>query len=150
MSRPAKVLATRLAGTDHAVHTIEGGGQDIYRRTPCATCPWRLDAVGEFPAEAFRHSANTGMRGVDDDAALAEAMHTFACHDSGAAKPAICAGYILRGEEAIGWRIAVSLGKFDPAQVRTDVALFDSYYDMAVANGVPPDDPALKGCKPWR
>ena len=30
-------------------------------------------------------------------------------------------------------------------EVRSDVPLFDSYRAMAIANGVPPDDPALEG-----
>ena len=74
--------------------------------------------------------------------------HTFGCHQSGLGKPQTCAGYILRGDDAISWRIAVAMGQFDPKQVHSDVDLFGSYYEMAVANGVPPDDPALEGCKP--
>jgi hypothetical protein len=144
----AKITKRRLAGQDHAVITVEGGGHR-YRREPCATCPWRLDAVGEFPAEAFRHSAVTGTDGAKLLAVgLDEATHTFACHSSGSDKPATCAGYVLNGHDAIGWRIALVQGWFDPKQVSSDVPLFESYFDMAVANGVPPDDPALDGCKP--
>ena len=142
----ARVTNRRLAGTDHAVITVEGGGS-IYRREPCPTCPWRLDAVGEFPAEAFLHSANTG---ADGQFFSADAMHTFGCHQSGADKPATCAGYILGGEDAIGWRLAASFGKFDPARVRSKVPLFGSYFEMATANGVPVDHPAMIACKPWR
>ena len=146
----ARTTNKRLAGARHAVLTVEGSGSH-YRREPCQRCPWRKDATGEFPSEAFRHSANTGADGAKIlDVGFDEATHTFGCHDSGPNKPATCAGYILRGNDAIGWRIAVALGKFDPTRVRSTSPLFDSYFDMAVANGVAPDDPALDGCRPWK
>ncbi len=146
----ARTTKRRLAGSDHAVLTVEGGGHR-YRREVCPTCPWRLDAIGEFPAEAFRHSANTGTDGAKLlTVGIDEASRTFGCHASGADKPAMCAGYILRGSDGIGWRLANAMGKFDPKLVRETVPLFDSYFEMAVANGVPPDDPALDGCRPWQ
>lgn len=145
-----EIINRRLAGDNHAVITVTGGGHR-YRREVCPTCPWRIDAVGEFPADAFRHSANTGTDGAKVSiTSVDDASHTFGCHASGAGKPATCAGYILSGSDGIGWRIAVVLGKFDPGQVRATAPLFDSYYEMAVANGVPPDDPALNACRPWR
>lgn len=145
-----KTIARRSAGNEHAVITVVGGGHG-YRRSPCEKCPWRVDAIGEFPAEAFRHSANTGTDGAKLLAiGIDEATHTFGCHQSGARKPATCAGYILRGSDGIGWRIAVILGKFDPRRVRETVPLFDSYFEMAVANGVSENDPALDGCRPWQ
>nr|WP_245598012.1 DUF6283 family protein [Ottowia thiooxydans] len=61
-----------------------------YRRQPCCNCPWRLDAVGEFPAEAFKQSAHTAY----DLSVLA-----FACHQSGSSRPAACAGFLLRGAD---------------------------------------------------
>lgn len=136
----------RLADENHAVITVKGG-DGKYRRSPCPTCPWRKDAVGEFPAEAFRLSAATATDGSMILEVGDEAFHTFGCHHSGAGKPATCAGYVLNGDDAIGWRVAHSKGKFDPSKVHSDVPFFESYYDMAVANGVPPDDPALRGCK---
>lgn len=147
---PGRVTAQRLAGADHAVLTVEGGGHR-YRRQPCDTCPWRLDAVGVFPAEAFRHSANTDTDGsMILNVGVDEASHIFGCHASGSRKPATCAGFILRGNGAIGWRLAVLAGKFNRSRVSDGgVALFDSYFDMAVANGVPADDPVLDGCRPW-
>lgn len=145
--RRGKVKARRLADENHAVLTVTGG-DGKYRRSPCPTCPWRKDAVGEFPAEAFRLSANTAIDGSRVRQVEGDFTNTFGCHHSGTAKPVTCAGYVLRGDDAVGWRIARSKGKFDPSKVRSDVPLFDSYYEMAVANGVPPDDPALRGCKP--
>lgn len=108
--------------------------------------------MGKFPAEAFKHSANTGADGTKIlEVGFEEAMHTFGCHQSGPEKPATCAGYILRGSDGIGWRLAVVTGKFDPKRVRQGaLPLFDSYFDMAVANGVPAADPALDSCRPWR
>jgi hypothetical protein len=142
-----RIIRTRPAGRHHQVLSIEGGGHS-YRREPCATCPWRKDAVGEFPAEAFLHSADTGTDGAHFNS---DAMHTFACHESGSERPATCAGYILRGADAISWRIARAFGKFDPSKVLHDtgVALFDNYYDMAVANGVSSDNPKILKCKPY-
>ena len=71
------VLETRPAGEDHQVVSVQGA-QKSYRKQPCSDCPWRVDAVGEFPAEAFRHSARTAYD-------LSE--HVFACHESGVEKP---------------------------------------------------------------
>ena len=91
-SKPHKVVAVRPAGLnaygeDHQVLTVTGG-TGKYRRKPCANCPWRTDAVGEFPAEAFRHSANT---------AYDMSLHKFGCHSAKKTDPATCAGFLLRG-----------------------------------------------------
>lgn len=153
--RETKILAHRLAGDDHAVLTFVGGTQG-YRREPCATCPWRVDAIGEFPAEAFRHSAGCGidvsLLPWQTDPLTAAAMmesadHIFACHSSGAEKPATCAGYILKGDQALGWRIAAAKGSFDPKQVSDGGHLLHSNYrEMAEANGVDENDPVLIAC----
>src|SRR5690554_4965211 len=94
MSKKTQVLAIRPASDAHQVVTVSdtgAGSSRRYRRKPCATCPWRTtDAVGEFPAEAFKHSAST---------AYDMAQNTFACHDSGTEKPALCADFLLRGAE---------------------------------------------------
>lgn len=135
-----KVTQTRMAGTDHAVITLEGGTTGAYRREPCRGCPWRVDNTGLFPAEAFRHSAPT---------AYDAAFHTFACHESGSKSPATCAGFLLRNSaNNIGVRLAVSGGRIDPSQV-TDGGheLHESYRAMAIANGVPADDPAIEPCR---
>lgn len=71
-----KIIGRRAAGKEHQVMTVEGNN-GIYRRRPCADCPWRKDAVGEFPAEAFGHSAGT---------AYDMSEHSFGCHQSGADK----------------------------------------------------------------
>lgn len=132
----------RPAGVGHQVVTVATTGRKgnkIYRKSPCATCPWRTDAVGVFPPEAFRHSAPT---------AYDMAQETFACHSSGIAKPAICAGFLLKGaEHNMAVRIAYMGNKIQDDLSDKDINLFDSYRDMAVANGVDPDDPVLKNCR---
>lgn len=113
------------------------GGTDGYRKKPCPECPWRKDAeVGRFPPEAFRQSANTSYD---------MAGRMFACHMSGAEKPATCAGFLLRNaDHNMGARLAMMSGRIDPTQITDDgVDLYESYRAMAVANGVDPDDPVL-------
>lgn len=138
--RRPRVTAVRAAGAAHQVVTIEGGRGDLYRTRPCQRCPWRRDAVGEFPAEAFRHSAST---------AYDAAMNSFACHDSGTCKPATCAGFLLRNSaNNIGVRLKVMQGQLDLGRVSDGGhELFSSYREMAVANGVDPQDPVLAPCR---
>jgi hypothetical protein len=125
-------------GQDHQVVTVTGG-QGTYRREPCPTCPWRVDAVGEFPGEAFRHSANT---------AYDMACETFACHESGSAKPAVCAGFLLRGAfHNMAVRLGFSSGRFKNDFSDGGHELHADYRAMAVANGVDPDDPVLAPCR---
>lgn len=134
----ARVVGLRMAGPDHAVVTIKGGNAG-YRREPCGGCPWRVDQVGTFPAEAFRHSANT---------AYDMAQHAFSCHESGKEKPATCAGFLLRGA-AHNLLARMRWGRGDWAEGVSDGGheLFQSYRAMAEANGVPADDPALALCR---
>jgi hypothetical protein len=147
MEKKTRLIGAKRAGQNHQVMLVESNSR-AYRRAPCDTCPWRKDAAGEFPAEAFRLSASTGTDGAFFSPSV---LRSFACHSSGIKTPATCAGYILRGYEAIGWRIALITGMFDPAKVSSQgLDLFGSYFEMAVANGVSPDDPVLAGCKPWR
>lgn len=133
-----RVTEIRPAGPDHQVVSVEGG-RPLYRREPCATCPWRVDAVGEFPAEAFRHSAST---------AYDMAQRAFSCHESGTAKPALCAGFLLRGAEH---NLTVRMHRMAGA-VKNDVSdgghqLHASYRAMAVANGVGEDEAVLQPCR---
>lgn len=136
----AKILRTRQAGEEHQVLTVastkENAGDHCKR--PCADCPWRKDAVGVFPAEAFRHSAAT---------AYDMATHTFACHSAGKDQPRMCAGFLLRGAaHNLAVRLQLLRG------IRLEVSdggheLHASYAEMAVANGVDPNDPILAPCR---
>jgi hypothetical protein len=139
MSRSAPELTrTRPAGPDHQVVTSEGG-KGSYRRRPCDKCPWRVDAVGEFPAEAFRHSAET---------AYDMSSHTFACHDSGTSNPAMCAGFLLRGAaHNLAVRLKMVRGDSFSDVVDGGHELHENYRAMAIANGVAPDDPVLGACR---
>lgn len=135
-----QAVVTRIRGADanNQVVTVEGG-KGSYRRQPCAKCPWRLDAKGEFPSEAFRHSAGT---------AYDMAQHTFGCHEAGAKRPATCAGFLLRGA---GHNLAVRLG-FMTGRFKGDVVdgghqLYENYRAMAIANGVAADDASLTLCR---
>ena len=135
----ARITQTRPADENNQVLTIEGGNGS-YRRQPCPGCPWKVENAGSFPAEAFRHSAHT---------AHDMARHTFGCHESGAAKPATCAGFLLRNaDHNMGVRLATIRGDYKHDCSDGGHELFDSYRDMAIANGVPPDDPALQQCRP--
>ncbi|WP_175787502.1 DUF6283 family protein [Burkholderia anthina] len=133
-----RTTRVRPAGTDHQVITVEGG-KGLHRREPCPKCPWRVDAVGEFPAEAFKHSAST---------AYDMATHTFACHDSGAKKPALCAGFVLRGAaHNMAMRLKAIRGESFGDVTDGGHELFDNYRAMAIANGVDPDDEVLAPCR---
>lgn len=133
-----RITDVRGAGSDHQVVTVEGGSGG-YRRKPCSDCPWRLDAVGEFPPEAFRHSANT---------AHDMSTHEFACHQSGVSRPATCAGFLLRGADH---NLSVRMKRIT-GHLLDDVqdgghALHENYRAMAIANGVDPSDSALLSCR---
>jgi hypothetical protein len=138
MPNKPEIIETRAAGDDHQVVTVKGGRKSC-RRKPCPNCPWRKDAVGEFPPEAFRHSARTSYD---------QATSVFACHDSGVEKSAKCAGFLLRGADH---NLAVRLGYIRgeiPKVEDGGFELFDSYREMAIANGVDSDDPVLLLCRP--
>jgi hypothetical protein len=73
--------------------------------------------------------------------------HNFSCHMSGSEKPTTCAGFLLRGaDHNLSVRMKRMRGVIDD-DVHSDVPLFDDYVDMAVANGVALDDPALVKCR---
>lgn len=135
----ARIVAIRPADENNQVVTTVGGSGG-YRKTPCGGCPWRTDQTGQFPAEAFRHSAGT---------AYDMAQTTFGCHESGSKKPATCAGFLLRGaDHNFKVRIGYAAGRFKNDVSDGGHELHDSYRAMAAANGVPPDDPAIEKCRP--
>jgi hypothetical protein len=134
----SKVRDVRPADAFHVVAVVEGE-RPVYRREPCEICPWRVDATGQFPAEAFRMSASTAYDGSPE---------SFGCHESGLKKPAICAGFLCNGAThnmQVRWLGAMG-------DIGDDVSdgghnLFEDYRAMAIANGVDPDDPALSPCR---
>lgn len=138
VKKKPEITETRMAGKDHAVHTVIGGKGD-YQRQACAECPWRKSNTGSFPAEAFKHSANT----AED-----MATHTFACHMKGSDRPSTCAGFLLVGaNDNLTVRLKRAGG--DMCDVRGNIEeLHESYKAMAIANGVDKDDPAIAKCMP--
>jgi len=140
MTRRTTIKGTKIASDEYGVTSIEtsGGRKHVARKTPCEQCPWREDVpTGVFPAEAYRHSAHT---------AYDAAMSTFACHMAGAQHPATCAGFLLRhGAHNLSVRIALSGERIDLDKISDGgFPIYETYRDMAVANGVDPDDPVLK------
>jgi hypothetical protein len=77
------------------------------------------------------------------------AQTTFGCHESGSKKPATCAGFLLRGaDHNLSVRLGYSTGRYKNDITDGGHELHESYRDMAVANGVPENDPAIKLCRP--
>lgn len=143
-----EVILTRPAGDDHQVVTFSVEGRSRKKqKKPCKNCPWRKDRVGKFPAEAFRHSAATGYD-IPETVLLSERPSTFACHQTGLEAPSTCAGFLLA--ESSRHNLALRMSNEDPTAGVEDGGhdLFGNYYDMAVANGVPTDDPRITPC--WR
>jgi hypothetical protein len=135
----AEVLRVRSADEANQVVTVTGG-RGIYRRSPCSGCPWRVDQAGSFPAEAFRHSAET---------AYDMSVHMFACHEAGRDDPMTCAGFLLRGaDHNMAVRTRSAAGAIDLDAVHDGGhELHDGYTAMAVANGCDPDEDVLRRCR---
>lgn len=134
-----KITHIRPAGPFDQVVTVEGGS-GAFRTTPCPGCPWLKANDGSFPAQAFVHSAST---------AYDMAERRFGCHESGARKPATCAGFLLRGaEHNLAVRLDLIRGRIQTEHLSDGgKPLHDSYKAMACANGVPADHPALVHCR---
>jgi hypothetical protein len=60
-----------------------------------------------------------------------------------------CAGFLLRGaQHNMAVRMACSVGQIDLSQVSDGGhELHDDYRAMAIANGLDPADPRLRGCR---
>lgn len=131
----AEVVAVHVGADGWGVTTLRSPAGH-YQKEPCARCPWLIDSpVGAFPPEVFRHSART---------AYDLATHTFGCHASPHDAPRTCAGFLLRGA---AHNLTVRMYGPGVEDVSSDRPLYDSYRDMAVANGVAREDPALLRCR---
>lgn len=114
---------------------VVDGECDGYRRTPCESCPWKLENVGRFSVDAFRQAASIARE---------MAVATLACHEIGSKKPIFCAGFLLRSESNLTVRRSLEIETIDLSQVSDDgVVLFLTYAEMSIANGVPFGDPVL-------
>jgi hypothetical protein len=107
-----------------------------HAKSPCAECPWRLDVpIGQFPPERFETLAAT---------AYDLAGTVFACHMSKEGAEFACAGFILQSS---AHNMACRLARMPFDDVRSDHPLFETYRDMAIANGVDEDHPSLDMCR---
>ena len=104
-----------------------------HAKIPCAECPWRTDVpVGKFLPERYVALAST---------AYDMAGTVFACHMSKDGGAFACAGFILQSS-AYNFRCRAP---FD--DVRSPYPLFETYRELAIANGVDEDEPALRNCR---
>jgi hypothetical protein len=110
---------------------------------PCQECPWRRDvATGRFDEDRFRSMARTAR---DMDRRL------FQCHRTDEGRPLVCAGFLERGaEHNLAVRLAYARGDLNRKDRSGSLPLYADYREMAVANGVAPDDPALSECRTGR
>ena len=147
LSSSGKIIRARSADANHRVLSVEQPTDTppAFRRRPCQptadqpACPWRLDArTGEYPAQAYRLSAPTTYN---------MATRTFGCHQSTVQHPQTCAGFLLCGAgDNLTVRMWAARGT-DLSQITSDIPLYASYRDMAIANGVDPNDSALAPCR---
>lgn len=141
-NRKREAIITKITPVDaeHQVVTTQTIGEKKHMRKPCADCPWKKSSAGVFPAEAFRVSAHT---------AYDMASNSFGCHSAGSKTPKTCAGFLLRGaEHSLSVRMMAMKGEYDFNDISDDGhELYDSYRDMAIDNGVDPDDPVLAPCR---
>lgn len=137
MSDRSRILRRQSAGKNHEVVSVKSDRRVCSR--PCAQCPWRTDVpTGVFPAEAFRISANT----AED-----MSVHTFGCHMTTTDRSSTCAGFLISGADH---NLAVRMGRATgtiPLDVESPFPLYANYREMAEANGVDHDDPALASCR---
>ncbi|WIV52859.1 DUF6283 family protein [Amycolatopsis nalaikhensis] len=135
----ADILAVQDGADGWGVITVAASA-DAYRASPCARCPWLRDSpVGAFPPDVFRHAARTTYD---------LATHKFGCHSSTPEQPKTCAGFLLRGA---AHNLSVRLyGPDVTTAVTSDRPLYDNYREMAIANGVDPEDPSIAPCRDSR
>lgn len=101
----------------------------------CPECPWRRDvAPGKFPPERFIALAPT---------AYDMATTVFACHLSPEGKEFACAGAVLRTDHNFRLRLA----GIDRRTIQADGPLFETFREMAEANGGLSRHPALRECR---
>jgi hypothetical protein len=105
-----------------------------------ANCPWRLDvAPGEFTVERYIALA---------PCAYDQSLVIFQCHKSTDEKPVACAGFLSRGaNHNLAVRMAYSTGRLTFKDRSGGLALHPHFRSLAAANGVEPNDGALRNCR---
>lgn len=98
--------------------------------TTCDECPWRTDVpVGRFPRKRFEQLRHTAEQGLGNP--------IFACHKTAEGQEQACVGFLLvEGQNNIWVRIFAARGAFDPKALKATGPLYESYDQMARANGV--------------
>ena len=109
-------------------------------KQPCVECPWRVDVpVGHFPPKRYVALANTAYN---------LSAHIFACHKTSDEKVMACAGFLCHGaDHNMSVRMAYIQGRLTRDFTNGGYELFEDYREMAIANGVDEDNPALRGCR---
>jgi GNAT superfamily N-acetyltransferase len=135
----ARVVRQRPGDEEWGVETRIYEGVAAQPR-PCSgekVCPWRRDApVGQFPPEVYVHSAPGNRTGGPSG--------RFGCHSSTAARPLLCAGWLLAGADGNAEVLSMmDAGVLARPELPDGVEVYDSYAEMAAANGVDPGLPAL-------
>jgi hypothetical protein len=108
-----------------------------YARRTCAECPWKRDTpLGKFPPERYQALAGT---------ACDMAMRVFACHMTKDGREHACAGFLIQqGGHNMSVRLALIDDHLKLDEIQSDGPLYENYREMAIANGVDPDDPCLE------
>ncbi|MER6684598.1 DUF6283 family protein [Streptomyces olivaceoviridis] len=136
---PATVLWQRPGDEEWGVESLVPAEPAAQPR-PCSgrqVCPWRRDApAGQFPPQVYVHSA-PGNR-------LGGPAGWFGCHSSTAVRPLLCAGWLLAGADGNDAALEmIRTGALPRPELPDGVQLYNSYAEMAIANGVDPGLPAL-------
>lgn len=102
-------------------------------KSPCYNCPWRKDKT-VAPAEMFPKDRYESMQ---ECVKQGLGKPIFACHNTPEEKPKACAGYlIVEGAVNFSVRIAIIQGRLNLEELHCDDELYESYEEMAMANGV--------------
>jgi len=95
----------------------------------CDECPWRKNAApGRFAPERYVALAGTSKQGFGA---------IFTCHKTDDGNEHACVGWLMvDGPENLVVRFAIAKGDIDFKNLRSRGELYDSYGEMAEANGV--------------
>ena len=109
---------------------------DFAMTRTCRECPWkRSTPLGKFPPARYKALAETANR----SSSLTFRQPVFACHMSPEGGEKACAGFMLVvGFDNINVRLAGARKQFDMREIQADGELYESFDEMARANGHKP------------
>lgn len=98
-------------------------------KSPCDECPWRKDSpIGRFPPERFERLRSTCEQGANKP--------LFACHKTQEGREVACVGWlIVEGHNNFAVRVALIQRRFSYDEIENSHPLYESYDEMARANG---------------